>query len=200
MNETAAVMPPFGKESSEASEKRLPFLSLGRHAAPKAAGKPSGAFGAEKAESSCGSRAPKRVKSENPSGNFIPFQDEDDESSQPPQKNPKAFCPFGDEPDEDEEQSASEQSGAEESFELTSSSVFALGWQSILSFKQATFWKANQDDHTGSKPKRTYDNSKRKANALYIKKDTGSFKKNGSDPQRLAALFKQPACRCATAC
>jgi hypothetical protein len=135
----------------------------------------------------------------------LPFQDEEDECSQPSSKSQRVpVVLFGDEPAEDDGTGKSsgsdggDQSDVEDAFEIKSSSEFALGWKSVLNLKQSTFWKENQDDHTGAKPKRAYDNSKRGANAMYIRKDSGgSFKKSGADPQRLESLFKKPSCRCA---
>ena len=199
-------MPPFGKESSEPSARSLPFLSLSGHAAPKKVQRrpPSKAFAPEKAEPA--ESVSKKVKGTQHKRSLqLPFQDEEDECCQPSSKSQRVpvvlFC---DEPAEDGGTGKSsgsdggDQSDVEDAFEIKSSSEFALGWKSVLNLKQSTFWKENQDDHTGAKPKRAYDNSKRGANAMYIRKDSGgSFKKSGADPQRLESLFKNPSCRCA---
>ena len=185
-------MPPFGKEGSEPSAKPLPFLSLS-HAPSSRDRRPSKAFGFERAEGTDG--GPRHVSSSSTRRSTgatkvstLPFQDEgeepeDDQSSQKKQRSGRASKPvpalFGD-------------------FHCASSSAFSLGWQSMLNLKQADFWKKNQDDQTVGKQKRSYDNSKREASALYLNKDkAGSYKKSGSDPQRLQSLLQNLTCRCA---
>eukprot|EP00435_Cladocopium_sp_Y103_P056053 s74_g18.t1 len=199
-------MPPFGKERSERDAKPLPFLSLS-HAPAKTQKPPSRAFGAERGEqgvtvkSETGSS--RKVSTTAKSEGFQPFQDEPEEVGCPVVKKQKvgggskSKLPFADEPEEGHSTS-DDQSGAEEDFEIKSTSVFALGWQTMLNLKKSTYWKENQDDLTGAKQKRQYDNSKRAANALYLSKDkTGCFKKAGSNPERIDLLFAESACRCA---
>ncbi|CAK9030722.1 unnamed protein product [Durusdinium trenchii] len=81
---------------------------------------------------------------------------------------------------------------------MTSSSVFALGWQAMINIKQATFWKQNQDDQTIAKKKRPYDKTNRSANALYLREKSGVYKKNGSDPSRINSLIQKDSCLCAS--
>jgi len=202
-------MPPFGKELSERDAKPLPFLSLS-YAPAKAQRRPSRAFGAErneqdvtvKSENSSSSCVRKVSTTTKPKG-FQPFQDEPEEARCPLGKKQKVggvskpMVPFADEQEEGQSTS-DDQSGADEDFAIKSTSVFALGWQTMLNLKQGTFWKQNQDDLTGAKQKRQYDNSKRAENALYLNKDkAGCFKKAGSNPERIDSLLTEPACRCA---
>lgn len=210
-------MPPFGKEGSEPSARPLPFLSLSHARPSRDRRRPSKAFGSERAEGTDG--GPKRVSSSSARGSTpssvtpvsrLPFHDEgeepdqpehDDQPSQKKQRSGRApkHVPalFGDEPDEFQPDS-DEQSDTPGDFQCTSSSAFSLGWQSMLNLKQADFWKKNQEDQTVGKQKRAYDNSKREASALYLNKDkAGSYRKSGSDPERLQSLLKNPMCRCA---
>lgn len=206
-------MPPFGKESSERrASKPLPFLSFSHApgASEKARRKPAKAFGAERAEAVRDSQQNPAVSSTETKSreqkqtrvSRLPFQDEEDEEEchqvQKRQKSTSSKSkptPFGDEGEEDENDSEAYDVDSES---MQSSSVFSLGWQTMMNLKQSTFWKENQDDRTDAKQKRTYDNTKRREAAVYMKKDrAGQYRKSGSDPGRLDVLFKQTSCSCA---
>lgn len=190
-----AAMPPFGKESSEPNARPLPFLSLS-HApnAAKARRKATRAFASEAAERVTPSVPKNEPFRKQPRLAQLPFQNEDAESNSHSSTTRKQR-PFGDE--DSEHMDSNSDSAGEDDFKVTSSSVFSLGWQNLMSFKNSSFWKNNQDDKTGAKPKRKYDNSKRKSEALYIKKDNaGALKKRGSDPARINSLLDEPTCRC----
>ena len=191
-------MPPFGREGTEPNARPLPFLSLS-HApnAAKAQRKATKAFGSEAAERVT-VQAPAVPKSQpvrkQPRLSHLPFQNEEAESNLHSSTTRKEY-PFADE--DSEHMESNSDSVAEDDFKMTSSSVFSLGWQNLLSFKNSSFWKNNQDDETGAKPKRKYDNSKRKSDALYIKKDqAGALKKRGSDPARINSLLDESTCKC----
>ena len=107
------LMPPFGKESSEASGRPIPFLSLSHAPPARAQKKVSKAFAAEGAERDAsnppgtGSLGVKTQQSR-VAKSKLPFQDEDDESqSQPSFKKGRQTSgnPFGDEMSEDGDQS-----------------------------------------------------------------------------------------------
>ena len=158
-------------------------------------------------------------------GTKRPFEDEDDEL-QSRSSNVKAHSKalssiFGDEPSEDEsgpkprphgsdkpfgdEGCESDQDGSDssndESYMVKTESVFTFGWNSVATFKKATFWRENMNDEKAKRPKRTYDNSKREAAASYTrKKSRGFFKRNGVDPARLQKLFGATSCACAFVC
>lgn len=124
----------------------------------------------------------------------------EDELNQPAksQKVSKPNQLFGAEDSEAESASDSEGRGVDDDdFRMTSSSVFALGWQAMINIKQATFWKQNQDDQTIAKKKRPYDKTNRSANALYLREKSGVYKKNGSDPSRINSLIQKDSCLCA---
>ena len=198
-------MPPFGKETSEPDDKKpLPFLSLS-NAPPSKSQKASRAFAAEGSEPG-DLRPPRVVKREPNVGKnkdvkvFRPFQDEE-EDDQPPKKIKRSVSsvsgPFADELGEGD--CDSNPSGDDETdvFECSSSSVFSLGWQSMLQFKHSNFWTRNQDDQTGAPRKRAYDNSKRSQTAVYLNRDkAGVYKSHGSDPERLDSIMQQQ-CKCA---
>ena len=92
--------------------------------------------------------------------------------------------------------SSDDEPGSEKDFLPKSDSVFALGWHSLSSYKDATFWKENMDDPKAGKKKRKYDNRKRQAVAQYSRQPQQVFKKNGVDPGRLHRLFISEKCQC----
>lgn len=159
-----AAMPPFGKESSEPNARPLPFLSLS-HApnAAKARRKATRAFASEAAERVTPSVPKNEPFRKQPRLAQLPFQNEDAESNSHSSTTRKQR-PFGDE--DSEHMDSNSDSAGEDDFKVTSSSVFSLGWQNLMSFKNSSFWSNNQDDKSGAKPKRKYDNSKRKSEAL----------------------------------
>jgi hypothetical protein len=187
-------MPPFGKESSEPSGRSIPFLSLSHAPLARAQKKVSKAFAAEGAERDAlnppgtGSSGVKKQQSRVTKSN--------ESQSQPFKKGRQTSGPFGDENSEDRDQSDSDEQ-SEKDFEATSSSVFSLGWQQMLNFKQSNFWKESQDDESTIKKKRSYDNTNREANAAYLNQQkAGSFKKTGADPARVKAVLGETICRC----
>lgn len=197
-------MPPFGKEPSEATKggKPIPFLTLSHARAPAAKSQRKAhpkAFAAEGPERSSAPSSSSTVRKAQGRVHRVPFQDEHDEDDTHVRKTQKVSktsrcVPFGAEAAEGESGS-DEQS--ENNFTMASESVFSLGWQSMLTLQKASFWKDNQDDKTGSKKKRAYDNSKRAANASYLNRETvGAFKKSGADFQRLQSLTNEKQCRC----
>ena len=205
-------MPPFGSEPSEKHTKPTKFLSLSaghKKASSNRPARPSKVFGGEGAERvpegrGTSSAAPSATPAKG-SATTAPFQDELDESFGPQNKIRKtskpAVLPFQDEAAEGQPgpQSSSDDGDVSDSaYESKSTSVFSLGWQSMVALKKAGFWKDNKDDVKAKPKKRAYDNSKRKQEALYLDKDrTGVFRKRGSDEERLKDIFREPTCRCA---
>jgi hypothetical protein len=209
-------MPPFGDEPTEKDSRPLGFLSFCDASAPRPSKrKPSAsAFGPESAESEprgfVGGTRPHKVTTKRP------FEDEDDEGVTPqPSKSMnyarkftvfadesseddsgKLSKPFGDEGGESDNMSLS--SNDEASFVPKKDTVFTFGWNSVSTFKQATFWKENMDNEAAKPTKRQYDNSKRAAKAVYARRESkGFYKRNGMDPARLQKLFSAPSCSCA---
>jgi len=209
-------MPPFGDEPTEKDSRPLGFLSFCDASAPRPSKrKPSAsAFGPESAESEprgfVGGTRPHKVATKRP------FEDEDGEGVTPqPSKSMnyarkstvfadesseddsgKFSKPFGDEGGESDSMSLS--SGDEASFVPKKDTVFTFGWNSVSTFKQATFWKENMDNEAAKPTKRQYDNSKRAAKAVYARRESkGFYKRNGMDPARLQKLFSAPSCSCA---
>lgn len=195
-------MPPFGDEPAERGSGKISFLKHcvrdpDRQRPPVVT---TGPFQPEPAEPvRGGGKVPARS-----SKAFVPFQDEGDEedpvSQRPPankkRKTPQARAiPFQDEPEEGQSDVASSSDGSGGEYQ-PKDTVFALGWQAVQHFVKGSFWKENMDERT-SKPKRTYDNSKRSAEAVYARKENqGTYKANGLDPNRLRRLFGAPSCHC----
>ena len=196
-------MPPFGKEPSESSAKPVPFLRLG-HAtrASRQRRVAASAFGQEPAEADSlhrsGTATSSRCSSSLSSKRGAPFQDEGAENQKSSKLKSTSFQPFQAEGDEFGSGSSDAGSDCEQDFAGRSDSVFALGWQSMLTLKNASFWKENCDDLRAKPKKRAYNNKNRAAQASYSKKDQeGIFKQRGSDEKRLQSLFHETTCKCA---
>ena len=197
-------MPPFQTESEEKQVKPLPFLSSRvRDHQPKGAPK---LFAAEPAEP-CHrrqqqvpgvSQQPQHGVKSKMVKNTSVFGDEGEEtdiSDLQKHRSHVANTVFGAELEEQEESTDGDASDAD--FEPTSKSVFAFGWHSLSSYQSASFWKENMDDPKSEKPRRKYDNRKRKASAMYARKRSGDvYKKNGTDPARLHKLVSGTQCFC----
>lgn len=198
-------MPPFGKEPSEpSSNKPVPFLRLG-HATRASHQRrvAASAFGQEPAEADSFHRSAtatsSRCSSSLSSKRGAPFQDEGAEIQKSRKLKSTTLKPFQAEGDEFGSDSSDDGgSDYEQEFAGRSDSVFALGWQSMLTLKNASFWKENCDDLRAKPKKRAYNNKNRAAQAAYSKKDQeGVFKQRGSDEKRLQSLFHEPTCKCA---
>ena len=196
-----APMPPFANEPAEKIPKGPSFLKQHLRDPVSQHQKRPTLFGAEPAENVIDKPRPKPKPK--PKSGFVPFQDELEEgdSSRPnkPTKRsaPSHSLPFQPEQCEDNDGSSSSSEGV--SYEKPKDTVFALGWQSLHTFKAGSFWKENMDG-VQPKPKRTYDNSKRAATASYGRQENaGSIRANGTDPKRLQMLFESPACQCSPA-
>ena len=200
-------MPPFGREPGEKDAKPLPFLSLSNASKPRRRATPAGrAFAPEGAERCDGLEAPAAtVRSKQELSKVRhPFQDEPGEVNldktvkRPKKEGSLTKQPFQDEFAEDGLPASDDSDDSPKDYESKSQSVFSLGWQSMLTLQKAGFWKDHKDDGQPPKKKRTYDNSKRSSEALYLQKDAGSvFRKRGSDEPRLKLLFQEQSCRCA---
>lgn len=204
-------MPPFQAEANETLGKPLPFLSRAVKKEPKP--HPVRAFAAEPAESDHGAKAQRRLGSSCLGSTLSVFQAEGEEpdSGKRPRlsqrqvggsSSSRPTQVFGPEPDESDSSlfnlpSSDDDMGSEQDYVPKSDSVFALGWHSLSSLKDATFWKDNMDDPMKQKPKRKYDNTKRQASAQYARLESqDTYKKNGLDPGRLQKLLNLQQCQC----
>ena len=208
-------MPPFGDEPKEKTAKPLSFLSF-RHES-----KPGGltSFGPEGAEAQAPGLSTQKSTVKRP---FADESESEHEHQPGPsrvthqKKNLGAFCeegseddsekplkrrtlkPFEDEGHESDPASSSGDTDDERSFVAKTATVFSFGWNTVATFKKATFWRENMDDEKAKPPKRTYDNSKRSAQASYVRQNSkGAYKRNGVDPARLQKLFDASSCSCA---
>ena len=189
-------MPPFEDEPAESSKRKpVPFLkqSLRGRQKDDSSLVP---FGAEPAESSRGKPSLK-VKKEPVKRPTVPFQDEGEESVSCHKKLKPTPGPLQREPAESKaERPSDSSSGSDFEEPKPPETPFSLGWEAAHRQVSGNFWKQNLDE-TVQKPKRPYDNSKRQANAAYVRKGThGFFKSNGVDPARLEKLFGSPSCNC----
>lgn len=199
--------PPFQTELEEEQVKPLPFLSSRVRDHPSKRGAPK-LFAAEPAESSEPGPCHRRQRqvpggSQQPQHGVKPkkvkttsvFGEEGEEDDLQKDSKHVATTLFGVELEEQEEST----DGDDVDFEPTSKSVFAFGWHSLSSYKSASFWKENMDDPKSEKSRRTYDNTKRKASAMYTRRGSGEvYKKNGIDPARLHKLISATECHCST--
>lgn len=190
-------MPPFGDEPEESSKRKsIPFLKQSLQA-PKKDDSRFVPFGAEPAESQRGIRKPSLKVKKEPEKRPIPFQDEGEETVSHQKKLKPTPGPFQSEPAEPEAEGPSDSSSGSDFEEpKPPQTAFSLGWEAAHRQVSGNFWKQNSDERV-EKPKRSYDNSKRQANAAYLRKGTqGFFKSNGVDPARLKKLFGSPSCNC----
>jgi hypothetical protein len=221
------LMPPFGDEPCEKTPKPLGFVSFRDAADSKRKPPRPKLFAAEPAEATLGvagaeTRAsrprpvskrpfedegdegacqsyPSKVKHEKQSPSSL-YGDEPTEVDQVPPLTNHWATPFGDEGDEDSYPSSGDEL-ADDSFDVKQESVFSFGWNSVSTFKKATFWREKKDDEGAVKPKRAYDNSKRASEAVYARqKSKGFYQRNGLDPTRLQNLFDATQCLCASDC
>ena len=217
-------MPPFGSEPKEKETKRLSFLSLAPAPKPRVQANVK-VFGHEPAEPGDSVEFPFGTEPEEGGGipqnqqAFVgPFGAEPEEESVigRPRKTKSTISSssasvrkptptlFGAEPEEgnDSDEPGSDASSSDEpgktKYELKADTVFCFGWKAVLDVEKASLWQKNMDHERSAPQKRRYDNSKRSATALYVRKqNTGVFKQNGVDPERLQKLFAAATCCCA---
>ena len=223
------LMPPFDDEPCEKIPRPLGFVSFRDAADSKRKPLRPKIFATEPAEPDLGAAGVETRASTSVSrlASKRPFEDEDDEGAcqsypskvkHEKQRIPSLYgdetteddqalplkkhwtTPFGDEGDEDSCPSSGDEL-VDESFDVKQDSVFSFGWNSVSTFKKATFWRENMNDEAAVKPKRAYDNSKRSSEATYARqKSKGFYRRNGVDPTRLQKLFDATQCLCASVC
>ena len=197
-------MPPFAPEPAEQRRRAVVFLEQCLQDPTVSTPSTPRLFGAESAER--GGKRPNRQL--NPSKNSHlkrqpapgPFQEEGEEQQGVPKrvKTPAtSLVPFQSEAAEDDFVCETDSSDSNCGDQRPKDTVFALGWQSAQQFTASGFWKENADEVT-ERPKRAYDNTRRKAAAAYSRQGKeGFYKANGIDQNRLEKLFESPSCSCA---
>ena len=172
-SDTSVAMPPFGPELAEQPKKAARKM---RSEQPKKAARKTcevlqRAFGAEPEEG---------ASSEQNLGCAV--------------ASSSAQTPFGSEGEEGSSASSSWEPAPADS---ETPRTFALGWESLASFAQATTWKDFAQKPLERK-KRGYDNSKRAAaaQASGLSRRTDVHRRNGLDVERLDALLGQARCQC----
>lgn len=76
--------------------------------------------------------------------------------------------------------------------------IVSLGWEAMHKVRGASFW-GQQASVPKQRAKRPYDNTQRKAAAAAAaarKPKTRTYRENGANPERIAALLKRAQCEC----
>ena len=191
--ESQASMPPFCDEPGEKTPKPLSYLAFGAPHGSKQ--RPGSAFGPESEEGRGRPASRNTVKrafgdeleeSENRSGfakrkarpsklSQTAFGEEgsEDESGAVSTKCCGVDKPFGEEASESDHGCSSPSN--DEAYLDQTESVFSFVWNSVATFKKATFWLENMNDEKAKKPKRAYDNTNRAAKASYSREKSKGF-------------------------
>lgn len=74
--------------------------------------------------------------------------------------------------------------------------VLNFGWHTLYQASKSQFTRDVAASGKPSKKKRAYDNTRREARAVYVRKDRGSYQKNGKSTERISNLLSSEVCLC----